>query len=145
MTKKLTDIEKLEKLTDALVENILELSDDDTLSEAKEDYIDPIAENNRIRGIIDSAILKASKHKFNKAKEELKNYKKHTIKNNVIPLSLNEKKAIVDSFINKDPELRQKLTLAARNGENIQTENDIQSMFEDLIELGLIDQNGKNK
>jgi len=145
MTKKINSIEMLEKLTDALVEDIIELSDQEILLEAEEHFDDLSEENNHIRDVINSAVLRASKIKLTEAKKQVNEYKKMATKSNVISLSSAQKKSVIENFTTKDPELNQKLTLAARKGEGIQTENDIEGMFEDMLELGLIDEEGNKK
>jgi hypothetical protein len=68
-----------------------------------------------------------------------------TIRASHLSLSNAQKKSVIENFTTKAPELNQKLTLAARKGEGIQTENDIEGMFEDMLELGLIDEEGNKK
>jgi len=143
MTKKTTSIEQLEKLTDALVEDILKLSDKEVLLEAKEQFSDPSEKCNHIRDAMHKTILHASKNKFSEAKSQLHSYKKEDKRNNVI--SFSHKKSVIENFTSKNFNLKQKLTLAARKGEGIQTENDIDGMFEDLLELGMIDEEGNPK
>jgi len=145
MTKKYTSIEQLEKLTDALVEDILELSDQEVLLEIKEQFSDPSEINNHIRDVISSAVLRAAKIKLIEAKKQVNEYKEMTQKSNVISLSNAKKKSVIENFTTQDPELNQKLTLAARKGEGIETENDINGMFKDMLELGLIDEEGNKK
>lgn len=146
MTKrKITKFEQLDRLTDALVNDIIELSDEETIVEAKEEHGDPSEEISRLRGVIRNALLSAAKAKLEDAKNQLNTYNTGVRKNNVIKLSINEKRNIIERFTTQDPELTKKLTLAARKGEGVQTENDIEGMFEDMLELGLIDEDGNPK
>jgi hypothetical protein len=143
MTKRrLTESEQLDRLADTLVQDILELSDEEVIAEAKERFGDPKQEIDRLRGVIDGAFMRASKTKLAEAKASLAAYKKNNHSNNVVALSTAQKRTLIERFTAQDSELQQKLTLAARKGEGIQTENDIEGMFEDLIELGLIDEEG---
>lgn len=143
MTTKLTNLEQLERLTKVLVEDIIELSDEEILSEAQEQFDDPIAEIKRLRDVINKALLRAAKTKLTTAKNQVNVYKQESPKNNVVHLSITEKHTAIKNFTTLDPELQQKLTLAARKGDGIKTENDIEGMFEDMVELGLIDEAGK--
>ncbi len=145
MTKTITSIEQLEKLTDALVEDIINLSDKEILLEAEELFNDLLEVNNHIREVINSAVLRASKSRLIEAKKQVNEYKKTAKGNNVIALSSAQKKSVIEDFTTQDPSLNQKLTLAARKGEGIQTKNDIEGMFEDMLELGLIDEEGNKK
>lgn len=143
--KKITSSEQLDRLTDSLVKDIIELSDEETIAETEEQYGNLSDEIDRLRGIMKNAVLCAAKDKLKDAKNQLNSYNAGTQKNNVISLSIIQKRKIIESFTNQDPDLTKKLTLAARKGEGIQTENDIEGMFEDLLELGLIDENGNPK
>lgn len=145
MTKTITSIEQLEKLTDALVEDIIELNDKEILLEAEEQLNNLSQDNNHIRAVINSAVLRASKIKLLEAKKQVNEYKKIAKRNNVIAITNSQKKSVIENFTTQDPDLNQKLTLAARKGEGIQTENDIEGMFEDMLELGLIDEEGNKK
>lgn len=143
MTTKLTNLEQLERLTKVLVEDIIELSDEEILAEAQEQFDDPTEEIKRLRDVINNALLRAAKTKLTTAKNQVNVYKQESLKSNVVHLSITEKHTAIKNFTTLDPELQQKLTLAARKGEGIKTENDIEGMFEDMVELGLIDEAGK--
>lgn len=143
--KKITSFEQLDRLTDSLINDIIELSNEETIAEAKEQYGNPSEEIGRLRGIMKNALLYAAKAKLEDAKNQLNTYNSGIKQNNVIQLSLNQKRKIIESFTTQDTELTKKLTLAARKGEGIQTENDIEGMFEDMLELGLIDKDGNPK
>lgn len=145
MTNKIKNTEQFKRLTNALVKDIIELSDEEILAEANEKFDDPTVEITRLRGLINNALLKASKAKLVEAKMQVANHNQKNTANNVIPLTTLQKKLIIERFTNQDCDLQQKLTLAARKGEGIQTENDIEGMFEDMIELGIIDNQGHQK
>lgn len=145
INKKLTSLEQLDRLTDSLVNDIIELSDEEILEDAKELFENPSLEIERLKNIINTAVLKSAKGKLTDAKNKVNAYKRQE-KSNVIPISITQKRAAIQNFLTKEePELKQKLTLAARKGEGIETENDIEGMFEDMLELGLIDENGNPK
>ena len=58
---------------------------------------------------------------------------------------VSRKRALIQSFAQKDNELEQKLgvTLATREGKD--TDADVDSLIEDMIHLGLIDDEGNAK
>lgn len=143
--KKLTSSEQLDRLANSLVTDIIELSDEEILDDANEQFDNPATEVDRLKSIINNALLQSAKAKLTSAKNSVNAYKQEAIKNNVIHLSNAEKHTIIKKYTIKDPDLQQKLTLAARKGEGIQTENDIEGMFEDMVELGLIDEEGNPK
>ena len=143
--KKLTGLEQLERLADSLVNDIIELSDEEILEDANELYDTPLLEIKRLKTIINNAVLLSGKSKLTDARNKVNAHKQQTIKNNVLPISIAQKRTAIQNFLTKDPDLQQKITLAARKGEGIQTENDIEGMFEDMLELGLIDEDGNPK
>jgi hypothetical protein len=143
--KKITSFAQLDGLTDSLVKDIIELTDEEILDEAIEQYTNPESEVDRLKSLINNALLQSAKTKLINAKNSAHAYKQAAKENNVVHLSIAEKHTIIKNFTTRDPELQQKLTLAARKGEGIQTENDIEGMFEDMIELGLIDTEGRSK
>jgi len=143
--KKITSLEQLDRLADSLVTDIIELSDEEILDDANEQFNNTTAEVDRLKSVINNALLLAAKTKLTNAKNSVNAYKREAVKNNVIHLSTAEKHTIIKNYTTRDPELQQKLTLAARKGEGIQTENDIEGMFEDMVELGLVDEEGRPK
>lgn len=143
--KKITSLAQLDILTDSLVNDIIESSDEEILEEAKELFDDPSLEIERLKIIINNAVLKSAKTKLADAKNKVNQHKQQSTKINVIPISIAQKRTAIENFLTKEPELQQKLTLAARKGEGIETENDIEGMFEDMLELGYFDENGNPK
>ncbi len=59
---------------------------------------------------------------------------------NILQWPEERKRALIQQFARNDNTLKQKLTLAARKGED--TEADMDSFIEDLIDLGVIDDEG---
>lgn len=143
--KKLTSLEQLDRLADSLVTDIIELRDKEILDDANEQFDNSTAEVDRLKSVINNALLQSAKTKLTNAQNSVNAYKREAVKSNVIHLSTAEKYTIIKNYTTKDPELQQKLTLAARKGEGIQTENDIEGMFEDMVELDLIDEEGRPK
>ena len=115
--KKLTSLEQLDKLADSLVTDIIELSDEEILDDANEQFNNPKTEVDRLNSIINNALLQSAKAKLIYAKNSVAAYKHEAEKSNVIHLSNAEKHTIIKNYTTKDPDLQQKLTLAARKGE----------------------------
>ncbi len=61
----------------------------------------------------------------------------------MVELALEKKRALIDKFAGNDNQLRERLTMAARNEED--SEADIDSFLEDLVELGIIDDEGNDQ
>lgn len=127
-------------VADMLAEDILKLSDAELLKEAKEDFNDVASEVSKARNAINSAILKSRKARLFAAKVQLENKRSTTNQSNVLKFTLNDKM----SLINQAKKSVKSLTLAARN-EDEMSESDINGMLQDLVDLGVIDENGNIK
>ena len=130
---------QLERLTDALARDVDRLNDEELLREAKEDYGDSDKPALATKNIIRAAIAEHGKRRLAAARRA---YEAQTTGGTpkVFELSTERKRELVERFANNDNRLREKLTMAARNQENL--EDDIDSFLEDLIELGVIDDEG---
>lgn len=133
--------QQLARLADSLVEDILSVSDEDILAEAAEDYGDAEAAAEHVRGLIHQAVLESSKSRLAAAREAYQKGRERA-RPNVLNLPYAEKRAIVDGFVASDSQLKAKLTLAARKGQQL-SERDLDSMLDALLELGVIDEEGK--
>ena len=131
--------EKLFRLQDALADDLQNLSDDEILAEAKEngENVEEIATHTS--SLISDVIRKNGQHRLAAARAA---YDANTPADgaNVLKFSLSKKREIVNAFAKNDNGFEEKLTLAARNGKD--TEADIDSLLEDLIDLGEIDDEG---
>lgn len=127
-------------VADILADDILDSSDDEILSEACEKYDDVNSEILKTRNIINAAVMKSRKSRLVAAKEQLKKNKAANQEANVLSLSISEKRRL----INLAKESVNSLTLAARNEEEM-SELDADGVLQDLIDLGVIDENGNIK
>jgi len=127
-------------VANALADDILNLSDEELLKEAQDEFDDVASEISSARSAINSAILKSNKSRLSAAKEQLEQKKKSTNQNNILALTLNDKRAL----IHQAKKSVHSLTLAARNEEEM-SESDINGVLQDLIDLGVIDKDGNIK
>lgn len=127
-------------VADLLVEDIFELSDEELIKEAQEEYDDIASEISKTRNVINSAVMKSRKSRLTTAKEQLERKRNATNQSNILTLNINDKRAL----INQAKESVESLTLAARNEEEM-SESDINGVLQDLIDLGVIDGNGNIK
>ncbi len=127
-------------VANTLANDILNLSDEELLQEAQDEFDDVASEISSARDAINSAILKSKKSRLSDAKEQLEQKRKGTNQNNILTLTLNNKRAI----IHQAKESVHSLTLAARNEEEM-SESDINGVLQDLVDLGVIDENGNIK
>ncbi len=127
-------------VADILVDDILESSDDDILNEAREQYGDINSEVEKTRNIISIAVMKSRKSRLSLAREQLEKSNKVKNDSNILTLPISEKRKL----INHAKDSISSLTLAARNGDEM-SESDTDGILQDLIDLGVIDENGNIK
>ena len=131
--------EKLERLANALVDDIDAMSDEELLAELDEAGEDAGTVAGQTRTLIADAVAKVGRRKLAAARSGYEaNQTGH--RSNVLQWPVNRKRALIHHFSRNDAELERKLTLAAREGKD--TEADMNSFIEDLIDLGVIDDEG---
>ena len=130
---------QLERLADALARDVDQMTDEELLREAQEDYGEADKAALAAKNIIREAIATYGKRRLATARRA---YEAQTARGSaeVFELPTERKRELVERFVSSDNQIREKLTMAARNQENL--ENDIDSFLEDLIELGVIDDEG---
>lgn len=131
--------DKLARLCQALADDVDKLTDEELLAESTEngDDVEAIAE--RVGELISDAIAEVGGRKLAAARA---GYEARTLRPSakVLQWSLEKKRELMFRFAESDHAVKKKLTLAARNGE--ETEADVDSFIEDLLELGAIDDEG---
>lgn len=128
----------LDRLTDALVEEILETSDDDLIAEIEAEGDDPKTIADYMRSLYERAFSNTAKTKLIAAKAAVEQQRKTTAP--VVCMSNIDARKKFNSIVERRPNLMKKLTLAARNGEEL-SDRDIQGFLEDLNELGALGDN----
>lgn len=130
---------QLERVADALARDIDQLTDEELRRETKEDYGDPDKAIFATKNVIQQAISAHGKRRLAAARRA---YEAQSAKvgAKLFELSTERKQELVERFASNDNKLRERLTMAARNQESL--EDDIDSFLEDLIELGVIDDEG---
>ena len=132
-------IEKLTRLCNALADDMDYMSDEELLAELEEAGEDADAIVAHADQLIAEAIIKVGRRKLESARA---GYVARQIGHhrNILQWPVERKRLLIQHFAQNDAELGRKLTLAARKGEN--TEADMDSFIEDLIDLGVIDADG---
>ena len=128
--------ESLDRLANALVDDILEISDEELLAEVLDDGDDPdeIAED--VRALFERTLQEEGKARLAAARKAVaESWWKGSA---VVSIDPAARRRRYESMIADDPELSAKLTMAARKGEG-QSERDADSAIEDLAELGAFD------
>ena len=124
----------LDRLATSLVDEILNMSDEELLTEAKEDGEDPKIIAQAARNILEQASMTNNKNKLAEAKKAVQASRMRAP--SVSHLEPGKARQKLETILAQHPETRSKLTLAARKGEGLSDE-DIWGMLEDLEELGL--------
>lgn len=129
---------KLDRLTDVLVDDILQTPDAEILSEVADQGKSVKAEANSIREILKNAEKQVAKNRLMAAREAVARQKKgeQKAKSKAILLCPKDARIALDTILRKHPESAQEFTLAARKGKDL-SDSDVMSMLEDLRELGL--------
>ncbi len=129
---------KLDRLGEALAKDLDRLSDNELSEEiaADDDVEKTVA---RMRNLIESAIAESGRRRLARARQAYDAIGEKQ-RSKVIQLPLNRKRALIAHFAHSAEALPERLTLAARNEDN--SETDLDSLLEDLLELGVIDEEG---
>ena len=133
------NFKEFENLTDELLKDLLEVTDEEILAEAVEDGVDIDQAVASVRSLIEQNRYKIAKEKIKSQKAGFSPQKGKIIDiaeaREKIKKALKQKSTHADSFI-----------MAARSGENLPDE-DILGCYEDMVELGLIkeDQDSDDK
>lgn len=140
-TKRDKGAEQLERALDRMVEDVYAASDEEILTEAGEVYGSADAAVARVQGALAAALKRSGRRKLEQARAEVRAAREARATASVVELPVAEKRKILERFAGNDNPIREKLTMAARNGVPI-GENEIDGMLEDLVELGAIDEQG---
>ena len=130
---------KLDLLTDALAKDIDQLSEDDLKAEISEEFGSPKTLAESLRASIESTFASHGKKRLSDARATL-DARQTRATAKIVDLSYVDKKTLFERLRENDSI---NLTLAARNEED--SEADIDSILEDLHDLGVIDDEGNIK
>ncbi len=133
------DQEKLMRLAESLASDLNEMSDDEILAEAKENGEDIDAIASHVSALISNVIHEAGAGRLAAARKAYdERQARHSV--DVSGWSLDKKRMILNQVAKNDNSSQQNLTLAARSGED--SEADIDSLLQDLMDIGAIDDEG---
>jgi hypothetical protein len=130
--------EELDRLEDALVEDVLAASDESILAEARQDGTDPTAAAAATRALFEQAVSLTGKARLAAAKAAAVADRRRPAA--VIPLDPTAARRLLDRAMARHPETAQKLTLAARKGGSAAafSDEEVRGILEDLQELGAL-------
>ncbi|MDP1644421.1 MAG: hypothetical protein Q8L71_02815 [Thiobacillus sp.] len=141
--KKRNPSEELERLADALVEDILNATNQEILDEAQVDYGNAKVGADEIRALFQLARTKVAKGRLETARNGLAADRAKGM-GKVLPFDIAKSRQIVSKFAANDSELQGRLTMAARMGEEL-SDQDIQGIIEDMIKLGILTEDGSEE
>tara|TARA_R110002126_G_scaffold67489_1_gene170907 strand:- start:1378 stop:1800 length:423 start_codon:yes stop_codon:yes gene_type:complete len=127
---------KLDLLTEALAKDVDHLSDEELEAEIFEEFGDPKELTRNIRASIESTFASRGKQRLASARSAL-DARRVRSSATIVDFPLADKKALYERLRQND---KNNLTLAARNEED--SEADLDSILEDLRDLGVIDDEG---
>ena len=125
----------LDRLAKSLVDDILSMTDEELLAEAKADGENPKEIAQATRNIFDRAVTSCGKTRLAVAKRAVLGDRQRI--SSVVRLDPSTARQKLEEVLTQHPETRSKLTLAARKGEGLSDE-DVFGMLKDLEELGVI-------
>lgn len=131
-SKKPTAREELERIEDALVDNILNASGDELREELAAVGLDPESCIARVDAAISNAKAECARKRLEEARAEVAAWRERDPKAKAA--ALDAARAKFDRLRSGDPELRQRMMLAARKGEGL-SDSDMEGLLEDLASL----------
>lgn len=132
---KKSDRTALDRLANAMVDDILNASDEELVAEVREDQGNPAAVAAITRAVFDKVGATVAKSRLAAAKEALAADRRRP--GSLTRIDPAEARKRLEDILARDPETHTKLTLAARKGEGLSDE-DVLGMLECLADLGVI-------
>jgi len=126
---------ELSRLREELAADVMGTSDEEIFAEFRDRGVDPEAAATRVASVLQRAILESGKEKMAAARDSLQ--KQKAAENTREPVDIAKARALLEKAAKSDANLQQRLTLAARNGDSL-PDGDIQSLVDDLLELGIL-------
>ena len=122
------------RLADTFVDDILSMTDEAIMAEAREDHTDPSAVATHTIALFEQAAASAGKGRLAAAKAALADRVAPTTATRIEPTAARRR---LDRLLAHDAKAAGGLTLAARNGQGL-SDDDVRTMLEDLAELGIV-------
>ncbi|WP_288903031.1 hypothetical protein [uncultured Sneathiella sp.] len=127
---------ELERIENALIESILQTSEEELRDELSAAGIDPDSEIANVRHVIEQATEESTSKRLGELRMELEAWRGRNL--NVSRESLASAQKNLDLIRSGDKELDNKITLAARKGEGL-SDSDLEGLLEDLVALEELD------
>ena len=134
--------QQLRRLSHLHADAVDAVSDGELIKEAEAVFGSFEAAASGARDIVRAAVAASGKRRLEQARLAYDLHVKRP-RAKVFALPIEGKRALLNAFAANDVAFKEKLTLAARHG--TETESDLDGFLEDLLELGVIDESGKQK
>ena len=131
-SKRPTAREELQRIEDALLDSLLNVSGDEVRGETAAAGIDPDSRIAEVDATIAAARSAYVRNRFDSARAELAAWRRRIVKANT--MALDAARAKFDKIWAEDSELPERTLLAARKGEGL-SDSDMEGLFEDLATL----------
>ena len=126
--------EALDRLTDALVDSILNASTEDTLEEFRDTHGDPEQNAVEMRAIFEKAVLAVNRQRLVKAQAGVATDHSRSREGGTV-INYEKERRRLRSLLDR-PDIAERLTLAARKESEL-SDNDVVNMLNNLRELGI--------
>ena len=136
------DRDRLRRLNEALVDDLLATPDDAIVAEVKESGEDPKAVVSASRAVFETAVASHAKSRLAAAKSAVAEDRKRT--HRVVRFDPTEARKRLEDLVANDPTMAGKFTIAARKEGGLSDE-DVCNLLEDFEELGIDSQDGRSE
>lgn len=137
------ECDALAHLADLLVDEIINTSDEDILTELKEDGLNPKENAAIMRALFEKSLISMNKRRLVVARSGVNAYKSANKGLLSSPVNIQEARRLLRNFVENSSQNHQ-MTIAARKESEL-SDADILSMIEDLYELGVLPPTDKSK
>lgn len=134
---------QLQRLGTALAQDVAELTDEEVVAETRELYGDAAAAANQTKSVIQRAIEAHGQRRLQAARLGYRAEQGRQGRPKVLDWPTQQKAELLRSVLAGSSPLPSKLTLAARNENDLLADQD--SVLEDLLDFGVIDEEGRTK
>ena len=132
--------EQLSAIMNRLADSVLEMSDEQTLAEEREQGNDPIKEAESVRYVLRQA---SKKHRMQKLEEAERTYKEQVTRLKTsqyeLPDSSAKRRELLAAVFAARPDVQSVMLTAQHRNFDQLTENDIESVLRQLADLGVLD------
>lgn len=133
--------QRLSRVIAPIVDELLSMSDEEIVAETQEEGCDPEVLAAEVSKELAAAVSEAGKRRLADARKQFDGLRALRNHSAIAALSPARKEAILRQFSANDNPLQKRLTMAARGGEGL-SEEEMNSVLIDLVELGALDSEG---